>query len=361
MSQQGGWGPPPGQWGNGAPGAPGGYGPPQQGAGGYGPPQGGGGGYGPPGAPGGYGPPGAPPGAPGGYGPPGAPPGGYGPPPGGGNYGPPPGGGYGPPPGGGFGAPPPGGGFVPGGGGPMMGGGRASFSGDGGELFKTMLLYYFAPFFGAYVVLGSVVGGAFYIDQQARANGMVAGPVGLVSGLILLAVVAGVVSVFLHKLTEFTMRNTRLDGQTCEYRGTLGNMAKMLFVNILLTNITFGIYFPWAYVNYKKFVYANTLVNGQPNRLTFTGSAGDLLGKYILGSLLTYCTLGIYMFWFMNDIFAFQWENTQLDGRPFRFNRDPGGLFGALILNYLLTYCTLGIYAPWMMCNLLKWEAEHVS
>ncbi|RZI96768.1 MAG: DUF898 family protein, partial [Rubrivivax sp.] len=257
--------------------------------------------------------------------------------------------------------PPPGGGFVPGGGGPMMGGGRVTFAGDGLELFKLYLMYAVGPMLGTYLVVGGIVIVGALIEQQVRTQGIISAIATLIGVLILFPALIAILSFFAHRFTEFKVRNQRIDGQACEYRGTPGGLGKLMFVNLLLTQITFGIYGPWAYVNFKKYTYANTLVNGQPGRLTFTGNAGDLLGKYIIGTLLTYCTAGIYVFWFLNDMFAFEWENTQLDGRPFRFNRDPGGLFGALILNYILTLCTGGLYSPWMMCNLLKWESERVS
>ena len=110
-----------------------------------------------------------------------------------------------------------------------------------------------------------------------------------------------------------------------------------------------------------KFMYENTLVNGQPNRLTFTGDGGELLGKYILGIILMACTMYIYGAWFANDLFAFFWENTKLDGRAFGFRKDPGGFLGTYILTIILTMCTGGIYFPWGICNILKWEAERVT
>lgn len=250
----------------------------------------------------------------------------------------------------------------PGGPAPMMAaGGRVNFIGEGGEMFKIYLLYNILPIIGIEVVGFAGMGIASFLDQQLKTGGVLAGIGGLFFGLILLVGIIAISIVFGHKFNEFYYQNHKIDGQQCEYRGTMGEFAKTMAVNILLTMITFGIYAPWAYVNYKKYCYANTAVNGQMGRLSFDGSPGDLLGKYLIGIILTYCTLGIYMFWLMNDIFAFKWENSKIDGRPFQFRRDPGGLFGTLIVNYIITYCTLGIYAPWMMCNLFKWEAEHVS
>ena len=392
----GGGGPPGGGWGGqggggGQPPGGGGYGPPPGGAppqqGGYGPPGGQPqGGYGaPPGAPqqGGYGqPPGGAPPQQGGYGPPGGqPPGGYGAPPGGqppGGYGAPPdGGGYGAPPGGGGYGPPPGAGAPPGGpgwgappgggyGAPMMGsqgafGSRAVFTGDGGKLLATYLLYVTAPIFAAVIVFMtlSFIGGT--IDGAVRADGVIAIPFTLLGGLVLIAAYIAVPLVFMNKFFGFYYESLTLDGQRCNYVGTAGGLLKSQFLNLILMSITFGIYTPWALVNLKKWTYENVEVGGQRGRLTFDGDGGTLFGTYLLGMILTYCTLGIYGAWLANDIFAFYWDNTRLDGRGFAFKKDPGGFLGTYILTMLLSYCTLGIYLPWGICNLLKWEAERVA
>jgi hypothetical protein len=372
----GGGGQPPGGWGGGGgygppgapPGAPpggGGYGPPPGGAppggGGYGPPPGGappgGGGYGPPpgGAPpGGFGPPGGAP--PGGFGPPGgAPPGGYGPPPGGGGFGPPPGaGGYGPPPGAG-GFPDPGGGFG-------GGGQRVQFQGEGGKLLVTLLLWGFGP-----VIVGGIISAIFSgigvaVDSDKYGNpGGVAMVLSLLGALIMLAIVFVGSLLLQNKILEFRWENTVIDGQRCRYTGTAGSLFKAMFVPLLLTYLTFGIYGPWMVVKMWSWQFENIEVNGQRGRLTFHGDGGTLLGKWILGAILTYCTLGIYGAWFVNDILEFYWQNTKIDGRGFNFRKDPGGFLGTYILTMVLTYCTAGIYMPWGMCNIIKWESERVA
>ena len=327
---------------------------------------GGGGGYGPPGAPpggaprgGGYGPPpgGAPPGG-GGYGPPpgGAPPGGggYGPPPGGGGFGPPPGGGgFGPPPGAG-GFPDPGGGFG--------GGQRVTFMGEGGKLLVTLLLWGFGP-----MIVGGIIAAVFggigtAVDSDKYGNpGAIAMVLSLI-GMLIFASIAFVGSLILqNKILEFRWENTTIDGQRCRYTGTAGSLFKAMFVPLILTYLTFGIYGPWMIVKMWSWQFENIEVNGQRGRLTFHGDGGTLLGKWILGAILTYCTLGIYGAWFVNDILEFYWQNTKIDGRGFNFRKDPGGFLGTYILTMVLTYCTGGIYAPWGMCNIIKWESERVA
>ena len=98
----------------------------------------------------------------------------------------------------------------------MGGGGRALFTGDGGSLFVSFLLYYMAPMLGAYIVGMGVIFTASFIDQQAKANGVLAAIGGLIGSLVILVGLVGVAIAFGHKFNEFHYSNTRLDGQQCE-------------------------------------------------------------------------------------------------------------------------------------------------
>lgn len=266
--------------------------------------------------------------------------------PGMGAYAPPAGGGYGPP---------------PGMGGAMGSSGqRVFFNGDGAKLFVLTLLYRAAPVIGGYVVLLLLVliGGA--IDRAVGAGGILAGLLMAVGGLALFAVMLGSLVVYTNKYYGFYYDALTIDGQQCQYTGTPQELAKLVIINAILTGITCGIYTPWAIVRSTEFVHSKVLINGQPNRLTFHGDPASLLGTYILGSILTGLCF-IYAPWFVNDIFAFMWENTRLDGRPFQFRKDPGGFLGTYLVNAILTGITCGIYASWAQCNFAKWEAERVA
>jgi uncharacterized membrane protein YjgN (DUF898 family) len=244
---------------------------------------------------------------------------------------------------------------------------RVQFTGEGGKLLVSFLLFALAP-----AVVGAVISVVFTaigmaIDGPGSSHGKHHGPGPIAVtmqglGSVILLVIVMVASLFLYnKIFEFRWDNTIVDGQRCKYTGTPGGLFKAMIVPMLLTYCTFGIYGPWMIVKLWTWVYENVEVNGQRGRLTFQGDGGTLLGKWILGAILTYCTLGIYGAWFANDIFAFYWENSKIDGRGFGFRKDPGGFLGTYILTVILTYCTAGIYGPWGFCNILKWECERVT
>jgi uncharacterized membrane protein YjgN (DUF898 family) len=246
-------------------------------------------------------------------------------------------------------------------GGGAMGGQRVAFNGEGGKLFGTYLLYMIAPMAVGYVIVGILIAIGLAIESAARTNGIMIILFGGFGALLFIAAILVASVLFTNKFYAFYYESMVLDGQPCQYIGTPGELAKLMIINAILTNITCGIYTPWAMVRTKEFVHSKVLVNGQPNRLTFHGDPASLLGTYILGSILTSVTCGIYGPWFVNDLFAFMWENTRFDGRPYQFRKDPGGFFGTYLLAVILSSITCGIYAPWGMCNIYKWECERVA
>jgi uncharacterized membrane protein YjgN (DUF898 family) len=245
-----------------------------------------------------------------------------------------------------------------------MGGGgqRVQFTGEGGKLLVTFLLWAIAP-----AVVSSIVGGVFgaignAIDSDKHGNpgaiALVMMGIGQLIGLVI-SVVAGLI--FQVKMLEFRWENTVIDGQRCRFVGTPGGLLKAMIGPYFLTILTIGIYGPWMMCKWWQWQFENIEVNGQRGALTFHGDGGTLLGKWIVGAILTYCTLGIYGAWFANDIFAFYWENTKIGGRSFGFRKDPGGFLGTYILVAILTICTLYIYLPWGLCKIISWESERVS
>lgn len=242
-----------------------------------------------------------------------------------------------------------------------VGGQRVAFYGDGAKLFMMYLLYLVAPIFVGVIVFG-------FLGLIGEKLALVGGGIGVfgvmamgVSGLALIACEFGAIVISTNKFLGYYYEALTIDRQPCQYTGTPRELANVLIVNTILTSITCGIYIPWAMVRMKEFVDSKVLVNGQPNRLTFYGDPASFLGTYILGMILATITCGIYGPWFANDVFAFMWENTRLDGRPFQFRKNPRGFFGTYLINVILMNVTCGIYYPWAICNILKWEADRVA
>ncbi|MFO0630306.1 MAG: DUF898 family protein [Polyangiales bacterium] len=165
--------------------------------------------------------------------------------------------------------------------------------------------------------------------------------------------------IYTHALLRFEWDGLEIDGRRVRYVGSLGQYVAALFVPTLITVCTLGFGMPWFLAKYNAYAAEHCEIDGA--RLSFHGNGGDLFGRWLLGSVLTCCTLGIYSAWLYSDVWAWTWENTEVGGRRFSFRRDPAGLLGEFFVVSLLTVCTAGIYWPWAAARLRAWEVEHVQ
>lgn len=146
-----------------------------------------------------------------------------------------------------------------------------------------------------------------------------------------------------------------------QFTGTGGGLLVRFLGGMILTAITFGLYYPWFLIMLWKYVARNTALNSEtgPVKFEFTGSGGKFFLTFLGGYLLTLLTLGIYGSWFMCNMMRFFVDNakgTAPDGTNFslEFKGTGGGLFGTIIVGYLLTIVTVGIYGAWFICKLQR-------
>ena len=148
-----------------------------------------------------------------------------------------------------------------------------------------------------------------------------------------------------------------------QFSGTGLGLFSHLFVGYLLTLVTLGLYLPWFICRMAGWILDNTTLTdrrGNHVNLQFSGSGGELFGILFLGIILTVLTLGIYGFWFTTRIVRFYLENTDgvtSDGQAVEISFTGTGidLFANLFLGYVLTFITFGIYSPWFFCRMHRW------
>lgn len=146
--------------------------------------------------------------------------------------------------------------------------------------------------------------------------------------------------------------------------GAFANYFATLLVG-LVSSITCGIATPWILCWYMRFIANNTFINGK--QVIFDGSGGSLFGNYIKWLLLSFITFGIY--WLVaGQVNLAKWlaRNTHLEGydptqeSKSEFTGKWYQMWGVSMLVNLLTSCTLGIGFPWAACYLVRWYASHV-
>ena len=92
-----------------------------------------------------------------------------------------------------------------------------------------------------------------------------------------------------------TIQTAQSGAQDSYFDGGLLQLIGWRLLGALITTVTLGICFPWAYCMIYSWEAKHTVINGR--RLAFDGTATQLFGKWILWLLLTIVTFGIYSFW----------------------------------------------------------------
>lgn len=97
------------------------------------------------------------------------------------------------------------------------------------------------------------------------------------------------------------------------------------------------------------------------NESYFDGGLLQLIGWRILGFLVTMVTLGICYPWAFCMVYNWETKHTVINGKRLQFNGKAIQLFGNWIKWILLTIVTLGIYSFWLQIALKKWKTKHTA
>jgi uncharacterized membrane protein YjgN (DUF898 family) len=104
-------------------------------------------------------------------------------------------------------------------------------------------------------------------------------------------------------------RPARRPGEGFEFDGGAGSFFVTGLLIYLLTAVTLGIGYPWAYCMYQRWKAEHTLISGK--RLRFVGTGGDLFVLGLKMGLLYIVTAGIYSFWMVPRMNRWIAENTE--------------------------------------------------
>lgn len=99
----------------------------------------------------------------------------------------------------------------------------------------------------------------------------------------------------------------------------------------------------------------------QTEKSYFDGGLLQLIGWKILGAIVTSITLGICYPWAFCMIYSWEAKHTVINGHRLRFTGTALQLFGHWIKWILLTIITLGIYGFWLNIKLVQWKTKHTE
>jgi uncharacterized membrane protein YjgN (DUF898 family) len=91
----------------------------------------------------------------------------------------------------------------------------------------------------------------------------------------------------------------------------------------------------------------------------FDGNLRQIVAWYIIGSLITIATIGIFYPWSLCKIYGWKVNHTVICGKRLKFTGTGFSLFGLWIKWLLLSLITFGIYGFWISISLEKWKTKH--
>lgn len=152
-------------------------------------------------------------------------------------------------------------------------------------------------------------------------------------------------------------------------------------LNVVLTVVTLGLYYPWAKAAYRKYLWNETEFKG--SRFVFNGTGKEMfkgfaiaygiffiffiVPMYFLSSMAFYILpifyllmlfvipLAIYGGW------RYRVSRTSWRGIFFSFDGELGEFIRMFLVHGFLTLITLGIYGPWLRVKIQKYLFSHTK
>lgn len=93
----------------------------------------------------------------------------------------------------------------------------------------------------------------------------------------------------------------------------------------------------------------------------FRGSGLGYIWLLLWTTVVSFLTLGLFFPWAYSAQQRWIASNTYIDGRQLVFNGSGLGLLGTWLLILVLSFITLGLYIPWAYCRIKRWEIENTA
>lgn len=157
-----------------------------------------------------------------------------------------------------------------------------------------------------------------------------------------------------YRLSRTSWRAVRFS-----FRGQAGEFVGPWIKGALLTGITLGFYAPHFHNTVREFFTRHTWFGTSSFR--YDGEAGPLYRTFLACYLLTPFTLGCSWFWYLAARERHQWSHTTFAGARFQSSVTGGGLLGLTITNMLLIAFTLGLGTAWAIVRHQHYLMEQMA
>ena len=194
-----------------------------------------------------------------------------------------------------------------------------------------------------------------WIVPLLGANVIVRAAAGILSYLFILVVVPlAMVGARRYRLSRTSWRGIRFS-----FRGEAREFVKLFLMGSLLSTLTLGLYYPFFETRRYGFMVSHSHIGSQ--KFDFDGEGRALFGRFLVALLLTPLTLGLSWIWFLAGKQRYFWEHTSIGKATFQFEVTGWRLFQLYLGNGLLLLCTLGLAWPWAVVRSVRFTFKYLT
>lgn len=167
-----------------------------------------------------------------------------------------------------------------------------------------------------------------------------------------------------------------------KYFGDGSTYFGIVILNLLLTIVTLGLYYPWAKAAYRKYSWNELEMKG--SRFTFHGTGKEMfkgflivyaliIGYYVsaylvqsyewgfIAVLVVYALFILVLPLAIYGAFRYRLTRTSWRGIFFQFDGNFKEFLKIYIPGFLLAIVTLGIYMPWLRVKIMDYLFSHTK
>lgn len=191
-----------------------------------------------------------------------------------------------------------------------------------------------------------------------------------------------------HLISKLFMTTTLLEKEKqithFSFTGRGSEYFAIEIVNIVLTVLTLGLYYPWAKAKSLQYLYRKTELAGTPFIFHGTGKemfVGFIKGVVILASLYAFMlyavftenigmmllAYAVFMVGFLalvplalHGMMRYRTSRTSWRGIHMGYRGKLSDMYSTYLIGFFLTILTLGIYGSWFVVNLRKQMIDNV-
>jgi len=212
----------------------------------------------------------------------------------------------------------------------------------------------------------------------------------LVSNVVVLVLLPiGMVGARRYRFSRIAWRGIRFS-----FRGQAKQFMRVFIGGVLLSGITFGLYYPVFQHNVRRYLVGHTYFGTVP--FSYDGHGRDLLRRFMLMAVLSVLifvggfmlagfliaalpggfsrlfagavgivalvlALGLNWFWFVAWRQRYYWEHTTFSTARFRSTVTTLRLIGLTVPNLLLLVFTIGLALPWVLIRSVRFGFANVT